>query len=126
MADNLNTQTLPKIDLDHAAPRLRASKQEYVKEQIEAGTEEGVNWATYHAEYSQLSKLDQTDLSDWWDSLECEDGKFAEWLDDLVKLDSQTSIFDSMCDRGVYPTDEFASGFVEGALAVFAAVRSKI
>lgn len=126
MADNLNTQTLPKFDVETAVERLRTSKKEYEKEQAEAGVEEGADWATYHAEYGQLQKLDAIDFSDWWDSMQKENGKFAEWLDGLVDEHGTNSIFESYRERGQYPSDEYADGFVNGALAVFSAVASKL
>lgn len=126
MADNLNTETLPKFDVERAVNRLRVSKAEYTKSETENGIADGALWAQDCADYAQLEKLAQAEMSDWWDSTQQEDGKFAEWLDGLLKMESPNSIFDSYSERGIYPSDEFACGFVDGALAVFAAVRSKL
>lgn len=125
MADNLNASTLPKIDLTATIARLRDSKAEYTKSQTESGFNDGALWAKDCADYSQLEKLAQIDISDAWQNRR-QEGDFACWLDSIVGVEAPDSIFEIFIETGVYPSDVYAQGFVEGALEVWAAVSPEL
>lgn len=126
MADFLNTLTLSETDREATVTRLRESKLEYEKGEAEDGRREGIDWAKTSAEYRHLKTLAEADLSLWWDSLDCEDGKFAEWLDGLLGMENPESIFSSVRDDGQFPSDEYASAFVAGATEVWNEVAGEL
>jgi len=112
-------------DMNAVVERLRASKVDYEKHEAERGYEEGVEWAKETATYGQLKKLAETDLG--WDlKPHYEYGEMAKWLDERLGLEAPESIFASFRDDGVYPSDEYAESFMNGAVEVWSEVAGQL
>lgn len=110
--------------MESVLERLRESKAEYEKREADCGYDEGVRWVKVRAEYGQLLKLDDIELSNYWDH---GDGAncLAEWLDAMIAGD-QDSMFESCRDDSKYPSDDYAEAFFRGAVDAWTEVSIKL
>lgn len=109
-------------NMDTAIERLRASKQDATKNDIEAGREAGRDWAGDFAEYAELARLSKTDLdgnyAGAWDVL-----KHAISPDDGM---SHEEILEYCFGEEEPDSDEYVGGFVEGAQELFDEIKDQL
>lgn len=107
-----------------AIERLRASKQEGEKRDIEGGRKDGRQWAEYHASYRALRHVAEIPHANIDEA--------AHWTNLKHALDPDDDLPDSreFCAQffgtEAHVSGEYLNGFIEGAAEFFDEVKDKI
>jgi hypothetical protein len=120
-------------DLDATIERLRGSKPEADGARRRAGVAAGENWARHKAEAAQLKRLERlrARLGDWNAYfIETDVYSVAEHVGfvilDARDLEAAASFWKGAAQKSTGLHAEFVQGFVEGALGIWDAVKSRL
>lgn len=98
--------------------RLRNSKIEFLRTEIDAGRAAGEDWAKNEAEYAELRALSQLEPSDMH---EADTDEMYAWLDRYLgeQVGMTESLFTHYYGLPGHPSDEFVAAFVTAAVGVW-------
>lgn len=121
-----------EIDMSDGLQRLRATKESFILEEIEAGKEAGVLWAKDSADYKNLELLHRStqqyqDYSSWAEDFDSRHGPVDHFysvtgLDDDLGSTREQADYTEAWFGTQNPSTSFIAGFVEGALEVFSKI----
>jgi hypothetical protein len=105
--------------MNTAIERLRASKQEAVREDTDQGAADGRDWAENEAEYRDLVRLSKID--------DCRENLFRElWkiVPDISEDEAHQYFFGDLAQKDL--SEEYIYAFIQGAQKFFAEIKHKL